>query len=159
MKEYTDKELLSKAEAYCSTTERCPSEVLSKLRQWGSTEQLSSAIIAHLLKEQFLNEKRYCTAFVRDKYRFNQWGRIKIAQALRMKQLPEEAIDAGLQDIDEEEYTNGLQKLLRQKGKSIKAANAYEHNTKLIRFAIGKGFSMNEVLKYVKQIETDGIVD
>ena len=43
-------------------------------------------------------------AFVRDKYRFNQWGRVKISQALRMKKIPADVIAEGLEEIDEREY-------------------------------------------------------
>lgn len=152
MKEYTEKELTYKAEAYCVAAEHCPADLAAKLRQWGADETVTASIIAHLVKERFLDETRYCIAFVRDKYRFNQWGRQKIVQALRMKQLPAEAIEAGLQEIDETSYDDGLRRLLQQKSKSIKAANEYDRNTKLIRFAIGKGFAMNEILRHIRQL-------
>lgn len=159
MKEYTEKELTLKAEAYCVAAEHCPAEVAAKLRQWGAGEDTTATVITHLLKERFMDEARYCTAFVRDKYRFNQWGRVKIVQALRMKQLPPEAIETGLEAIDEDEYGEGLRQLLRQKSKGLKAANDYERRNKLLRFALGKGYSMDEVLRHVKELEADEWMD
>ena len=94
---------------------------------------------------------------MRDKYRFNQWGRMKIVQALRMKQLPSEDIEAGLEEIDEEEYNNVLKSLLAQKARGLKAGSDYERNSKLIRFAVSRGFAMDEVLRYIRQ--TDEFLD
>lgn len=84
---------------------------------------------------------------------------MKIVQALRMKHLSSEDIEAGMAEIDEEEYEKGLRDLLRQKSKSIFGRNEYERNTKLIRFAVGRGFTMNEVLRYVKQADPDELMD
>lgn len=159
MKEYTEDELKYKAEAYCSTTEHCPAEVMAKLIQWGADGEMSERILEHLQKERYVDSVRFCRAFVRDKYRFARWGRVKIVQALRMKHLSSEEIEAGVAEIDEEEYAKGLRDLLRQKNKSVSGKNEYERNTKLIRFAVGRGFTMGEVLRYVKQIDPDEFMD
>lgn len=159
MKEYTENELKYKAEAYCSSTEHCPSEVLVKLSQWGADEDISQRILIHLQNERYVDSGRYCRAFVRDKYRFARWGRMKIIQALRMKHLSSEDIESGMAEIDEEEYERGLRDLLRQKSKSVSGKNEYERNTKLIRFAVGRGFTMDEVLRYVKQTDFDEFMD
>lgn len=159
MKEYTEDELKYKAEAYCSTTEHCPAEVMAKLIQWGADGEMSERILKHLQKERYVDSVRFCRAFVRDKYRFARWGRVKIVQALRMKHLSSEEIEAGVAEIDEEEYAKGLRDLLRQKSKSVSGKNEYERNTKLIRFAVGRGFTMGEVLRYVKQIDPDEFMD
>ena len=105
-KECSAEEARSKAEAYCSLTERCTDDVLRKLEQWGAPSGASDAIVEYLKKERYIDEQRYANAFVRDKYRFNQWGRIKIAQALRMKHVASEYIYAALDEIDEEEYND-----------------------------------------------------
>ena len=153
MKEYTEEELKYKAEVYCSAAERCPSEVEKKMLQWGGTAEVVERIMAHLFKERYLDTLRFCRAFVRDKYRFNQWGRMKISQALRMKQLTPEEIESGMEEIDDEEYHSILSHLLKQKSRSIKGGTEYERNTKLIRFAAGRGFLMDEILKHLKQAD------
>ena len=155
MKEYSEEELKYKAEVYCSAAERCPSEVEKKLNQWGASADITESIMLHLFKERYLDTTRYCCAFVRDKYRFNQWGRMKISQALRMKQLPSGDIEIGLDEINDEEYHTILAALLKQKAKSTKATTTYERNTKLIRFATGRGFLMDEILRHIKQVDQD----
>jgi regulatory protein len=145
----------SKAEQYCSASEHCIAEVQAKLSAWGADEHEAAAIIAHLLKERYIDEARYAVAFVRDKYRFNQWGRVKIQQALRLKHIESADVAAALEAIDEEEYLDNLRLLIAQKRRSVKAATDYERNAKLIRFAVGRGYEMGEVLKCVKAPELD----
>lgn len=159
MKEYTEDELKYKAEAYCSASERCPAEVEKKLMQWGGSSEIIETIMLHLFKERYLDTVRYCCFFVRDKYRFNQWGRMKIAQALRMKQLSATDIEKGMAEIDDMEYHSILSNLLKQKSRSIKSATTYERNAKLIRFAAGRGFLMDEILQHIKQVDQDDYME
>lgn len=44
---------------------------------------------------------------------------------------------------------------MKQKMKSIKAANDYERSMKLIRFAMGRGFTLEEIRRYVNQLDPD----
>ena len=155
MNDNIDKVLRNKAELYCSSAERCPSDVEAKLKQWGGEDEAVAVVMAHLYKERYLDDERFCRFFVRDKYRFNQWGRMKIVQALKMKHLDSRSIEAGLEEIDEEEYNDILQKLIRQKRKATKAKNDYELNSKLIRFAAGRGFTMEEIMRHVKEVDDD----
>lgn len=154
-KEMSAEEARLKAEAYCSLSEHCKSEVLGKLQQWGAPEETWEAILNHLEKERYVDESRYATFFVRDKYRFNQWGRIKIAQAMRMKHIPSACIDEAMEEIDEQEYLNILTSLLKKKVRSIKASNDYERNGKLVRFAAGHGYEIGDILLCMKRMGYD----
>ena len=154
-KELSAEEARLKAEAYCSLSEHCKSEVLGKLQQWGAPEKTWEAILHHLAKECYVDESRYATFFVRDKYRFNQWGRIKIAQSLRMKHIPSACIDEAMEEIDEQEYLNILTSLLKKKVRSIKASNDYERNGKLVRFAAGHGYEIGDILLCMKRMGYD----
>lgn len=154
-KELSAEEARLKAEAYCSLSEHCKSEVLGKLQQWGAPEETWEVILNHLEKERYVDESRYATFFVRDKYRFNQWGRVKIAQALRMKHIPSACIDEAMEEIDEQEYLNILTSLLKKKVRSIKASNDYERNGKLVRFAAGHGYEIGYILLCMKRMGYD----
>lgn len=156
MKEkYSDNEALYKAEAYCTSAEHCVFDVQAKLELWNVAEEYRTKIIEHLKAEKYIDEQRYCVSFVRDKYRFNQWGRVKIIQALRLKRIPSDRITESLEAIDEEEYFSILSSLIEHKKKSIKARTEYERNGKLIRFAISRGFEMEVILRCVKQIDDE----
>ena len=132
--------------------ERCEDDVLRKLEQWGVPSDAHEAIVAHLIKERYIDHCRFAVAFVRDKYRFNQWGRIKIAQALRMKHVASDAISEALDEIDEEEYEDILTSLLQKKSRSVKANSEYERNGKLIRFATSHGYDMGEIFRCMKRM-------
>lgn len=152
-KELNEKEARVKAEAYCSVAERCRMDVIGKLYQWGVAESCMDGIISHLEREGFLDSLRYAKAFVRDKYRFNQWGRVKITQALKMKQMESFEIHSALEEIDEEEYGKILDALLIKKLKSIKAATDFERNGKLLRFAASHGYEMDVILCRMKLLD------
>ena len=64
-------------------------------------------------------------------------------QALWQKRVDEDICKRVLDDVDDDEYLNVLRPLLKQKRKIIKAKNDYELNQKLVRFAIGRGFTFD----------------
>ena len=154
-KECSVDEARVKAEIYCAKAERCKCEVLHKLQVWGAPEEHEENILAHLVKEGYIDESRYAKAFVRDKYRFSQWGTMKISQALRLKRIPDACIKKALLEIDVDEYLSILKQMLAKKKPSIKSANEYEMNGKLIRFAIGRGYEMDDILFCLKQLGGD----
>jgi regulatory protein len=147
---YTYEELLHKAAAYCSLTEHCKQEVKDKLNMWGANPTDSGKILHYLCKEDYINETRYCKYFVKDKYRFNKWGKMKIGMALRAKGLEEEQIQAGLENIDEDEYDELLSTLLQTKLKGLKYKTEYEKNGKLFRFAQSRGFETKKIEQAIK---------
>lgn len=136
----TADEILYKMAAKCSTSEQCLNDVESKLAKYDLTEEERTRILRHLVEEKYIDDRRYAEAFVRDKYRFNKWGRIKIAQGLRMKGIDSEAISTAMKAIDEAEYLDILRDLIKAKRKSTRGKNDYEINGKLVRFATGRGF-------------------
>ena len=150
MKPITPAEALNKAAAYCTLCERCINEVSIKLTAWGILPAEQNKIIERLQSEGFIDEGRYCRAFVNDKLRFNRWGRIKITAALRDKRLPQELIKEAIEQIDEEEYTQVLRDVISIKHKELKGKEDYATQQKLIRFATSRGFEPGNILKIIK---------
>ena len=112
-------------------------------------EEVQERILSYLIKEQYIDDERYCRSFVKDKIRYNKWGERKISQALYMKQIPQELRRKVLADVDDNDYLSVLRPLLKTKGKTIKTDNRYERNGKLIRFALSRGFTMNLIRQCV----------
>ena len=146
-KECTVEEARLKAEAYCAMSEHCTDDVCRKLEQWGAPLAEFDSILEHLKKEKYVDDRRYAIAFVRDKYRFNQWGRIKIAQSLRLKQIGSEEIKLAMEEVDETEYLDILTSVIRRKLPAVKAVNDYERKGKLVRFAVGRGYEVEKILQ------------
>ena len=148
----TPQQLLAKAQRLCASAEHCPSEVQMKIAAWGGDERTAASIIASLVSDRFIDEGRYCSAFVRDKFRFCQWGRVKIAQALHVKGLPDECITSAMAEIDEREYFDCLRRLMEQKARTLSASSDYERRSKLVRFAVGKGYTLDEAMRVVEAL-------
>lgn len=138
-------EILYKLAAKCSVSEQCMSDIEAKLSRYDLTEEERTRILRHLVEEKYIDDRRYAEAFVRDKYRFNKWGRIKIAQGLRMKGIDSETISTAMEAIDEAEYLDILRDLIKAKRKSTRGKNDYEINGKLVRFATGRGFEYTAI--------------
>lgn len=146
-------ELLRKAQKVCSGREYCISDIMSLLDRWGARdENARSAIINKLIGEKFIDEVRYCRAFARDHFTYSQWGRVKITQALKSKNIPAEAIASGLEAIDEEEYLALLRKIIGEQQKRIKAKSRYELKGKILRHALGKGFESHLVYDVINSV-------
>ena len=145
----TADEILYKLAARCSTSEQCLSDIEAKLSHYDLTEEERTHILRHLIEERYIDNRRYAEAFVRDKYRFNKWGRIKIAQGLRMKGIDNDMIEAAMETINEKEYIDILRDLIKAKRKSTRGASEYEINGKLIRFATGRGFEFDTIRKCI----------
>lgn len=148
----TYEQMLFKASAYCATAEHCEADVRTKLQTWACSPEHIDKIIDYLKNENFLNEQRYCNAFVRDKFRFNQWGKTKIAMMLRTKNIAEETIAEALEQIDDETYQQTVTTLLQTKLKGLKYRDEYDRKAKLIRFAQGRGFEYGIIAAAIEQL-------
>ena len=142
-KDMTEQEAYLQLAALCAQAEHCQQEMRDKMRRWELDEMVQNRIIARLVKERYIDDERYARAFVKDKIRYNKWGRRKVQQALWQKRIDSEIQQRVLDEIDEKEYLDVLRPLLKQKRKSIRAASDYELNQKLVRFALGRGFGFD----------------
>lgn len=135
-----EKDLFLKLCRYCAYRERAIREVREKMTALDINEGLQKRFIAHLIAENFINEKRFSESFARGKFRNNRWGRLKISKALLAKQIHRQDIDYGLSQIEEEEYKATLIQLMHGKMRSIKNRNLLVKRKKTADFLIGKGF-------------------
>lgn len=142
-KEMTEQEAYLQLAALCAQAEHCQQEMRDKMRRWNVDEMVQDRVLERLVRERFVDDERYARAFVKDKIRYNKWGRRKVQQALWQKCIGDDIQQLVFDEIDEKEYLDVLRPLLKQKRKTLKAASDYELNQKLIRFAIGRGFTFD----------------
>ena len=153
-KDMTEQEAYLQLAALCAQAEHCQQEMRDKMRRWELDESVQNRIIDRLIKECYVDDERYARAFVKDKIRYNKWGRRKVQQALWQKRIDADIQQRVLDEIDEKEYLDVLRPLLKQKRKSIRAANDYELNQKLARFALSRGFTF-DLIRQCMDIEDD----
>ena len=136
---------LQRLSALCASAEHCEYEMTEKMRKWEVEESDCERIMEYLRKAKFVDDERYARAFVKDKIQYNKWGRRKVEQGLWAKHIAEDIRQRVLDEVDESQYKSVLTDLLKSKRRSIKAANDYEMNRKLIKFALSRGFDYSIV--------------
>ena len=155
----SEQEVLLRLTSLCSTAEHCSHEMLEKMRRWEIDEDAQTRIMEYLVKEKYIDGERYARFFAKDKIRYNKWGRRKVEQAMWQKHIDTDIQQRVLDEIDDDEYLLILRPLLKSKRRTVKAANNYEMNMKLIRFAMGRGFTMDIIRQCLDNDEFDEISD
>ena len=143
MKQKSEQDAYLTLAALCAQAEHCQYEMLEKMRRWELDDEAQARVMQRLVSERYVDDERYARAFVKDKVRYNKWGRRKVEQALWQKHIDEDIRQQVLDEVDDEEYISVLRPLLKEKRRSTKAANDYQLNQKLMRFALGRGFTFD----------------
>ena len=158
MKQKTEQEAYLQLAALCAQAEHCQHEMLEKMRRWELPEEEQARVMQRLISERYVDDERYARAFVKDKVRYNKWGRRKVEQALWQKHIDEDIRQQVLDEVDDDEYLSVLKPLLQQKRRSTKAANDYELNQKLMRFALSRGFTF-DIIRQCLHVEEEPDID
>jgi regulatory protein len=130
----------SKAEHYCAYQERSQQEVRDKLYEWGQDPNVVENIISGLITDNFLNEERFAKAYAIGKFRQKGWGKVKIKQGLKFKQVPDVLIKKALLEITGYDYIKMLQEVLAKKSTVVTEKDLYKRNYKLHQYALSKGY-------------------
>jgi regulatory protein len=151
-KSYTINEATKLLENYCAYQERCHKEVEQKLYDINMIPEAKEKIILHLLQHNFLNEERFAKAFVRGKFSIKKWGKIRIVNELKFRNISAYNINSSLKEINNEDYLETLQKIAEKKSPLIKESNLFKKRNKLSTFLISKGYESDLVFKTVKAL-------
>lgn len=139
-KSYSVKEATVKLMQYCAYRDRCHKEVEEKLTDMRMIPAAKEQIIIQLMQEDFLNEERFARSFVRGKFRIKKWGKIKITQELKFKEVSAPIIKLGLTEIDQQKYIGTLYDIAEKKLTQLKEPNPYKKKRKLIEFLLRRGY-------------------
>lgn len=148
-KSYTIKEATLKLMQYCAYRDRSQKEVEDKLLEMRMIPEAREQIIIQLMQEDFLNEERFARSFVRGKFRIKRWGRIKIKQELKFKEISSPIVKIALTEIDEKEYLDTLHLLAQKKIELLKEPNKLKRRKKLTDHLLQKGYESNLVFEVV----------
>ena len=119
--------------------------MLEKMRRWQLSEDVRERVLDRLIDEKFVDDERFARLFVREKIRFDRWGRRKIEQALYQKGVASDISRRVLDEVDDEAYVAELKKLIAAKRRSVQAESDYEMRAKLTKYALGRGFDYNVI--------------
>ena len=132
---------------------------LTNLDIFFASEEEQAQVMERLIREQYVDDARFARAFIYDKIRYNKWGRRKVEQALWLKRIDHSIGQSILDEVDDEEYLGILRPLLKQKRKGIKSKSEYELTMKLIKFALGRGFTMDLIKQCIEVEDEDEFLD
>ena len=140
MKVYDLQIAREKIQAYCAYQERCHQEVMKKLTSLGLIPEAIEMLVGELMQFNFLNEERYARSFARGKFRIKKWGRIKIKQELKKREIYSKCIEYAMEEIDGDAYYETLKEVLRKKSQNEKETNLYKRKAKLTRYLVSRGY-------------------
>lgn len=153
-KPMSEEQALARLTALCASAEHCTGEITDKMTKWEISEETQARIMEHLVKNKYIDDERYCRAFVHDKMEYNHWGRRKIEQALYVKHVDKAIQKTVLDEIPNEDFIDILRPLIVQKRRQTRANSEYEMNMKLMRFAASRGFTIEQIRQCI-DVEAD----
>lgn len=137
----------------CARSERSSGDALRLMKRWGVADDEARKVLARLQADRFIDDSRYAEAFVRDKLNLSGYGAYKIKMALRAKGISKEIIDEVVSPmIAETDMRERLESIMRRRMRTLKYTSAYDAKTKLIRFAAGRGYELDEAIECASRI-------
>jgi len=150
---FTIQQVKQKIEAYCAYQERCHEEVIAKLRAMAVSREVSDEILVHLIAHNFLNEERFAQSFARGKHRIKHWGKTRIINELKLRNISQYNINTALREITSEEYEETFDTVSNKHWQSITEKNVQKRRKKFCDFLLRKGFESHLIYQKMKELE------
>lgn len=152
-------EAFKKMRSYCIYQRRSHKEVKEKLYALGLWRKDVEEVLSQLIEEQYINEEKFANNYAAERFRRNNWGRMKIQQQLKQRQISEACINAAMKKIDEESYMNNLHSDARQRWDSIKGigCNLFVKMRKTSDYLLQKGYESKLVYEAIQKIRAGEI--
>lgn len=150
----TPLEAQRKLEHYCVYQDRCHGEVIEKLKSLGMGTKATDEIVVHLIAHNFLNEERFARSFARGKHRIKHWGKIRIVNELKFRNISQYNINAALKEIEPGEYLANFHALAERQWENIREHNVLKKRKKFCDFMLRKGFESPLVYEKAKEMES-----
>ncbi len=142
---------LQKLASLCAKRELCCYDARQRLFRWGVPQAEHDSIIDQLVMRGFIDDMRFAQMFVEEKTTINQWGRRKVEQELRRRGIDSADIAQLFDGIQPQQTLETLRALLLRKHRTINAKNDYERTQKLIRYAMTRGYSWDDIRQALPQ--------
>ncbi|MCM0665656.1 regulatory protein RecX [Flavobacterium tyrosinilyticum] len=150
---FTIKEALQKLEHFCAYQERCHDEVVAKLYSLKMTRDEIDIVVVQLIEGNFLNETRFACSFARGKHRIKHWGKIRITNELKARNISSTNITLALKEISSEEYFETFENLAERSWNSISETNLLKKRKKFCDYMLRRGYESNLVYEKAKELE------
>ena len=149
----SNNDALIKAASFCAYQERCHKELKEKLAEWGIYGLEADELMVKLIELNYLNEERFACAFAGGKFRVKQWGKLRIKQELKLRDISDYCINKGLKEIEDPDYRDTLREVLEKKLSSLGKLKAPEAKNKAYKYALSRGFEPNLIWELLSEIK------
>ncbi|WP_243878658.1 regulatory protein RecX [Winogradskyella pelagia] len=150
-KTYTVDEAQKRMEHYCAYQERCHKEVRTKLRSMRMIPEAIDAIMVKLIEGNYLNEERFAKTFVRGKFSIKKWGKNRLVKELKFREISKYSIDKALGEIDEIDYYNTLDELIRKRIDQVKETNLFKKKRKVADYLLYRGWESHLIYEKLNE--------
>ena len=150
-KVYTVKEATERIQSYCAIQDRCQWDVERKMKEWNISDEIIENILTDLILEKFVDEQRFSESFCRGKFRIKKWGKVKIENELKIRNISKNCIDKGLLQIEKKEYIKVLKDLYLKKRDSLKDTNQFIRKGKIVKHLQQKGFESKLIWELINK--------
>ena len=153
MENYTFEEIKHKLEYYCSYQDRCHKEVEQKLNSFTLITALKEKVIVHLIENNFINEERFAKSFARGKHNYKGWGKNRIVNELKFRNISSRIIETALKEIPEATYLENFHALAEKNWETIKEPKGQKRNKKFVDFLLRKGYETSLIYEKLNELE------
>ena len=137
--------------AQCARREYCVSDIRRKaLERLEFDAAAADAVVASLVADGYVDDRRYAAAFARDKSALSGWGPVKIRSALLARGVDRAVVLESLEEIDPERAASRLEKVLETKWRSLR--DDPQGRLKLIRFALSRGYDYDPIRPLIERL-------
>lgn len=152
IKSYTVAQAQKKLEYYCAYQERCHKEVIAKLKTLGMIPSVIDKIISELIKANYLNETRFTQSFVRGKFRIKKWGKNRILQELKVRDISSFNIKLGMKEISDDNYQKTFYELFEKRRREVKQLTKTEQKKKIFTYMSYRGWENSKVYEALRDL-------
>lgn len=148
-------QLLSKAENYCAYQDRCHKEVVQKLYELRATSEEIDQIIATLIQNNYLNEERFAQSFVRGKHYIKKYGKVRIINELKAREISKRIIEKALKEIDPERYEQNFMEIAQKTQQQIGEITTLKNKKKFVDTLLRKGYETDLIYNFINSQSKD----
>lgn len=130
---------------YYSIKMRTKNEMKLYLKKKNYSDDDIDNTINRLIEEGIINDEKYARAFINDKIHLSNMGPYKIKNELLKNGISEEIIDKYIDEIDQEEIRNKLERLIDKKINTIKNCSGSVLKYKIMNYFINEGYNKYDI--------------
>lgn len=149
------KEIQKKMEYYCAYQERCYKEVEEKLYSYAVTSSEKEAILTYLIEQNYINEERFAQSFVRGKHNYKLWGKNRIINELKFRNISSRIIEIALKELPETTYLSNFHSLAEKNWENSTERKGQKKNKKFVDFLLRKGYETHLIYDKLKELDNN----